>query len=133
MLNLRGIANASIQGINPNRQITLRTGKWEIDPADLIQKPIYTDTQVKGNVQSLSSDDLRQIESMNLEGVLRAVYLYGNVSGVVRVSEQATSVLLFSENIGGETKVWTWNVFKVAEAWNGWCKVFVVLQNEDAP
>ena len=132
MINLRGIANNAIQGINPNIPIKLITGKWAIDPIDLIQKPIYTEAIVSGNVQSLSSDDLRQIESMNLEGTLRAVYLYGNVSGVVRVSEQATSVLKFTADVGGDVQEWTWNVFKVAEAWTGWCKVFVVLQNESA-
>lgn len=130
-INLRGIANTAIQGINPNREITLRTGTYEIDPATLLQVPVYTDTILQGNVQSLTSDDLAHITALNLEGTVKAVYLYGNISGVVRASGQSSSELLFTDNIGGVVGVWTWNVFKVAEAWTNWCKVFVVLQDNE--
>lgn len=126
---LRGIANNAIQGINRNKPIALRTGTYQINPNTLLQEVVYTETQVMGNVQSLSNDDLRQIESLNLEGTIRAVYLYGNVSGVVRASGQGSSVLRFESDIGGVVGTWEWNVFKVAEAWDGWCKVFVVLQD----
>lgn len=131
-LNLRGIANNAIQGINPNLPITLRMGSYQINPDTLLQEPVYTESQVMGNVQSLSNDDLAQVAAVNLEGTVKAVYLYGNVSGVVRSSGQASSELLFKDDIGGVVGIWTWNVYKVAEAWPGWCKVFAVLQENEA-
>lgn len=130
---LRGIANAAIQGINPNKPMTLRmaTGGYTIDPETRLQIPVYTETQVMGNDQSLSSDDLNHVEALNLEGTVRAIYLYGNVSGVVRASGQGSSVLRFESDIGGTVGIWEWNVYKVAEAWQGWCKVFAVLQDNE--
>lgn len=132
MIDLRGIANAAIQVINPNLPITVSMPNgYAIDPATLFQVPVYTTLQVEGNVQTLSSDDLSQIDGLNIEGTLRAVYLYGNFNGILRPDQQPNTVLRFSTNESGVTKVRDWNVFKVLEVWQDWCKVAIVLQTEE--
>lgn len=135
MIDLRGIANASIQSINPNLPVRISVPDgYTVDPETLLQVPNYTFMDVQGNVQSLSSDDLSQIDALNIEGTLRAVYLYGNFNGVLRPDGQPTTVLSFATNESGVTKTRNWNVFKVLEVWQTWCKVAVVLQvNEVTP
>lgn len=129
MINLRGIANAAIQSINPNQQITIGLPNgYAIDPDTLIQIPAYTTMVAPGNVQTLSSDDLKQVDSLNIEGTLRCIYLYGNFNGILRPDNQPNVTMTFVTNESGETRAREWNVFKVLEVWSTWCKVAVVLQ-----
>lgn len=131
MINLRGIANSAIQQINANQLIKISAPNgWTVDPDTLLQKPSYTEHQAMGNVQALSSDDLNQIAGLNQEGTLRAVYLYGNWGGVLRPEQLPNTVLKFSTNQSGIVAEREWNVFKVLEEWQTWCKVAVVLQTK---
>lgn len=134
MINLRGIANSAIQSINPNQSIDVSVPDgYIINPDTLLQEPKYILETVQGNVQSLSSDDLKQMDGLNIEGTLRAVYVYGNYGGVLRPDGQPNSILRFVTNESGVTKARDWNVYKVLEAWPMWCKVAVVLQTEEIP
>lgn len=127
MINLRGLANAAIQGVNPNTQITVRISDgYEIDPATLRQVPSYLDYPAMGNVQALDGDDLAQVNNLNIQGTIRAVYLYGSLSGVIRPDSVSVSRLIFTSNESGVCKEREWNVFKVLETWSTWCKVAVV-------
>ena len=131
MVNLRGIANSAIQQINPNQLIKISAPNgYTVDPDTLLQMPAYTQLTAQGNVQSLSSDDLDQMSGLNIEGTLRAVYLYGNWGGVLRPDGQPNTILTFTTNESGITKEREWNVFQVLEMWATWCKVAVVLQAE---
>lgn len=127
-MNLRGLANSAIQGINPNSPMTVRIsdGTYAIDPATRRQVPNYIDYPAMGNVQALDGDDLGQVNSLNIQGTIRAVYLYGNVSGVIRPDGVSVSRLVFTSNESGVCKEREWNVFKVLESWATWCKVAVV-------
>jgi len=127
-VNLRGLANSAIQGINPNTPMTVRIsdGTYTIDPATLRQVPNYIEYPAMGNVQALDGDDLGQVNYLNIQGTIRAVYLYGSVSGVIRPDSVSVSRLIFSSNESGVTKEREWNVFKVLESWQNWCKVAVV-------
>lgn len=133
MINLRGIANAAIQGINPNIKIRVQSPNGFTTDEYYNQVPKYIEETLQGNVQAMSSDDLKHIDGLNLEGTLRAVYLYGNYNGVMRVGQQPSTKLFFTTNESGVTREREWNVFKMLEAWQGWCKVAVVLQEEVIP
>lgn len=131
MINLRGIANSAIQQINPNQLIKISAPNgYTVDPDTLLQMPAYTQLTAQGNVQALTSDDLDQMSGLNIEGTLRAVYLYGNWGGVLRPDGQPNTILSFVTNESGTTKERDWNVFQVLEMWQTWCKVAVVLQAE---
>lgn len=128
-LDLRTIANGAIQGINPDLQITiLQPDGYAIDPGTLVQVPNWIEQPALGNVQSMSSDDLTQVSALNIEGTMRAVYLRGNYNGIFRPGQQPNTVLRFTTNESGTTAERDWNVFKVLEVWQTWCKVAVVLQ-----
>ena len=129
MINVRGIANAAIQAVNPNIPvIVLMPNGYVIDPDTLLQVPGYTETAAQGQLQALDGDDNRQIDSLNIQGTIRAMYLYGSIAGVMRPDQQPSANVRFTSNEGGITAEREWNVFKVLETWSAWCKVAIVLQ-----
>ena len=131
-MNLRSLANAATQTINPNIALTVyvSNGTYTINPATLRQEPVFTTYEAYGNVQALDGDDLGQMDYLNIQGTIRAVYIYGNVSGVIRPDSISSAQLEFFSNESGIVKNRKWNVFKVIEAWPDWCKVAVVYSDE---
>ena len=128
-LDLRSIANGAIQGVNPDLSITIKQPSgYTVDPDTLVQVPNWVEQSALGNVQSMSSDDLTQVQALNIEGTMRAVYLRGNYNGIFRPGQQPNTVLRFTTNESGTVATRDWNVFKVLEVWSTWCKVAVVLQ-----
>ena len=72
-------------------------------------------------VQALTSPELRQLDSLNIQGVMKAVYLSGRWHGAVRVGQQGGDLLKFHGQ--------TWLAVQVIENWSTWSKLAVVLQN----
>jgi hypothetical protein len=89
--------------------------------AGLKQVPSYA-AAVSGpaQLQALDSSELRQVEGLNLQGVIKAIYLRGNLAGVVRPNGTGGDLVI----IGMQT----WLVVKVLETWPLWTKAVVVLQ-----
>lgn len=84
-----------------------------------------TSLTVLAQVQPLSSQDLRQLEGINLGGDARGVYVNGDLNGVVRVLLKGGDLLTFPDGT-------IWLVKQQLEGFNmtaGWTKVAVVLQN----
>ncbi len=74
-------------------------------------------------VQALTYTDLRQLDGLNITGIRRAMYLYGDVEAIVRVAQQGGTLIQFAGQ--------TWLVVQVAENWNpmdGWVKCICTLQ-----
>ncbi|QHJ83104.1 MAG: hypothetical protein [Caudoviricetes sp.] len=129
-MNLRGIANNAIQGINPNISVVVRLPNgYTIDPLTRKQVPAYIDTPAKGQLQALDGDDLKQMLGLNIQGTIRAMYLYGSLAGVIRPDGSSQSHVVFTSNEAGVTKSREWGVFKVLESWQTWCKVAIVYQD----
>lgn len=129
-MNLRGIANNAIQGINHNISVVVRLPNgYTIDPATRKQVPAYIDTHAQGQLQALDGDDLKQIAGLNIQGSIRAMYLYGSLAGVIRPDGSSQSHIIFTSNEAGVTKSRQWGVFKVLESWQTWCKVAIVYQD----
>lgn len=129
-MNLRGIANNAIQGINPNISVVVRLPNgYTIDPATRKQVPAYTDTPAMGQLQALDGDDLKQVSGLNIQGTIRAMYLYGSLAGVIRPDGSSQSHVVFTSNEAGVVKSRQWGVFKVLESWQAWCKVAIVYQD----
>ena len=75
-----------------------------------------------GQVQSLSSRDLRQLESLNIQGSLKAVYFYGSIDAIVRPTSKGGDLLILPDGS-------TWLTTVKLEDWPDWCKVAVTLQD----
>lgn len=129
-MNLRGIANAAIQSINPNIPVTVKSPNgFTVDPLTRRQIPAYITQQAQGQLQALDGDDLGQVNGLNIQGTIRAMYLYGSIAGVIRPDGSPQSHVVFASNEGGITKEREWGVFKVLETWPDWCKVAIVYQD----
>lgn len=75
-----------------------------------------------GQVQPLSSKDLRQIDGLNLQGTLEAIYIDGDISGIIRSLNKGGDIITDpSGNV--------WLVNQVLEHWPDWTKVVATLQN----
>lgn len=134
-LNLHAAVRGPINAVNPDQQVTWRRSAGYTTGAAGARTPYYVDTpNVGAQVQALSAKDLQHRDMLNVQGVKRAVYLFGNVQGAVRPDAKGGDLLVFPQNLGGTPQ--TWLVVAVLETWNpdgaGWCKVGVQLQDDAA-
>jgi hypothetical protein len=122
-VNLSGIVSGSVGAINPNVLIDILHGDGTfVTQDDGTRAPAYQVFRgIRVQIQALTSDELRQVEGMNLQGDRQSVYLPAHWGGVVRVSAEAGDLL----KIGRET----WMVTSVMERWPDWTRLMVTLQN----
>lgn len=124
-MNLHGIVRGAIQAVNPDIPVIVKVSRGYATADDGKRTPKYaTPCEVMGQVQNLTFRDLQQLDGLNLQGERRAIYLNGNIDGLVR-----------SENKGGDLITVTcgpakgvWLVAQVLESWPDWCKVAATLQ-----
>lgn len=122
-MDLRGIVNGVTTVVNPNEIVTvLRSNGFTIG-AGAKQVPKYA-APVSGpaQLQALDADDIKQLDGLNIQGTIRAIYLRGSLAGVVRPNQ--TGGDLVKRKDGAET----WLVVQVLESWPDWTKAAIVLQ-----
>ena len=125
-MNIRGIANKYIQVPNKNQFINwVQSNGYVTDDAGN-RTPMTLTLTVEAQIQALSATDLKHIDGLNITGVMRSVYMYGNAAGVVRADQIGGDILVFPEVPGGCNKNWLIN--QVIETWSDWCHVIVTLQ-----
>jgi len=122
-MDLRGIANSVSNSVNPNEIVTVERSTGYTIGEGRRQVPTYA-APVSGpaQVQALDGDDLKQIEGLNVQGVIRAIYLRGTLAGVIRPDQTGGDIV--KRKAGAET----WLVVKVLESWPNWTKAVIVLQ-----
>ena len=123
-MNIRQLANSAITVVNPNTVVSvLRSTGYTVD-ANRRQVPSYA-AAVTGpaQVQALSGSDLKQLEGLNLQGVMRAIYLRGVLAGVIRPDSTGGDLILIADQ--------RCPVAKVLEPWAGWTKAVIVLQESE--
>ena len=127
MLDLFGLTNSAIQSLNVNQSITWVQNTGYTTNAAGKRTPTTTNVTIAAQIQALSGEALRHAENLNLQGVMRSVYMYGNPQGVERVDSKGGDVLQFAEIPGGNLA--NWLVTSVVETWPTWAHVIVTLQN----
>lgn len=126
-MNLHGLVSGVIGAVNPHIDVSLQRSNGYTTAANGSRTPTYDTTVVgPGQVQALGPQDLKHMEKLNIQGVTRKVYLYGNWMGVVRSDNKGGDVLTFPQvpAYAGQE----WKVATVFETWDSWCAVGVVLQ-----
>ena len=121
-MNLRGIANGMTSRVRPNRSITWRrsTG-WAQDPDTGQRTSTYSDRQIIGQIQAVSSQDLQLLGGFATQGYHRSIYINGHALGTLRNEMKGGDQFLFDGK--------TWKVVAIPEDWDdaGWCKILVTL------
>ena len=120
-MDLRGLANAVSNTVNPNKIVTVLRSTGFTVGVGRKQVPTYA-TPVTGpaQIQALDANDIKQLDGLNIQGTIRAIYLHGSLAGVVR-----------PDGIGGDLVQidgQNWLVVKVLEGWSDWTKAAIVLQ-----
>lgn len=126
-LNLHQIVSGAIGRINPFVEATLLRATGYATAADGTQTPTYAAPVTAAvQVQALSSDELKQVEGLNVQGNKQAVYLNGNWSGIVRPDRKGGDLII----IAAGPQAGAYLTITVLENWSSWTKLAVVLQNE---
>lgn len=127
-MDLRGIANSVSNAVNANMIVSLAASTGSTQGAGYRQVPSYA-TPVDGpaQIQALDSVDLKQIDGLNISGVVRAIYLRGVLNGVIRPNGNGGDVITIAAPAPPQY-IGTWLVAKVLETWPTWTKAAIVLQ-----
>lgn len=120
-MDLRGIANGVTTAVNPNKTVTVLRSTGYTIGAGRKQVPSYADPVTgPGQIQALDANDIKQLDGLNIQGTVRAIYLRGVLAGVVRPDGTGGDIV----QIDGQN----WLVVKVLEGWPTWTKAAIVLQ-----
>lgn len=121
-MDLRGLANGVSSTVNPNQTVRVSRSTGYTIGAGRKQVPSYaTPVEGPGQVQALDGKDLQQLDGLNIQGAIRAIYLRGALAGVIRPDGTGGDLV---ETADGQT----WLVVKVLESWPTWTKAAIVLQ-----
>ncbi|WP_227242405.1 hypothetical protein [Paraburkholderia caribensis] len=128
-MNLRGIVNGVTSTVNANTAAQLLRSAGYTTSASGKRTPAYADpVPAQVQVQALSAKEVQHLDSLNIEGVLRKVYLYGDWRGVYRPDNQGGDLITFGANVRADLANTSWLVVQVLETWADWCSLAVQLQ-----
>lgn len=127
-MDLRGIANGVSSTVNPNQTVTVLRSTGYTIGAGAKQVPSYA-APVSGpaQIQALDADDIKQLDGLNIQGTIRAIYLRGTLAGVVRPNQTGGDLVTIAAPAPVALRG-TWLVVKVLESWPDWTKAAIVLQ-----
>lgn len=120
-MDLRTLSNSVSSQVNANTLVTVLRSTGFTVGAGRKQIPTYA-APVTGpaQIQALDAKDLKQLDGLNIQGTIKAIYLRGILAGVIRPDGVGGDLIQF----GGKT----WLVVKVLEGWSQWTKVAAVEQ-----
>lgn len=128
-MNFHGAVKSLIGGANPPTFIAWLQSDGFTTTPDYRQVPAYKGAQtIQAQIQSMSADELKKVEGMNIQGVKRALYIEGQAAGVIRCDAKGGDLFQFPEIRNGPNK--TWLAVLALETWPDWVKVVVTLQDD---
>jgi len=127
-VDLRSICNAATNTVNPNIIVSVQSSTGYTTGNGYQQVPQYA-APVTGpaQIQALDGSDLKQLEGLNIQGRIQAIYFRGVLAGVVRANSQGGDLVTIASPAPPQY-VGTWLVAKVLETWPDWTKAAIVLQ-----
>lgn len=87
---------------------------------------------MSAQVQPLSYQDLEHLSGLNIQGIQRGVWLYGDVEGIIRLAGLGGDLIVFPYRLGRIPPGSVWLITQNLEPWSNddWCHVAVTLQDE---
>ena len=122
MLNVFAIAGRLTPIINPHNTIILKISDGVQVNADYSTTPKFIEIEIRAEIQAMSTSDLQQVENMNQQSDMRAVYIIGGIKALNRPLQYGGDILHF---YGSD-----WLVTQQLEEWGdgSWTKVAVTRQ-----
>lgn len=129
MINVRALANAATQNVNPNRMVTLEVSQGYTVNDYGEQVELFLSKEVEIQSQALGNSDKRLLveAGINMQQEMISIYIFGAVDGIRRWVQKGSSRLLFPAY--GEDEPVIWNVEMVAESWPTWTRVVACRQS----
>ena len=124
-MDLHGIVRGAVTAVNPDITVAVSQSTGYTTADDGTQVPTYSTFPAEAQVQALSGKDLRQIDGLNLQGTLCAIYFFGQVSGNIRASSEGGDLV----TVPSGPYAGTWLVTNSLETWPDWSKCVCTLQN----
>ena len=130
-MNLQSLTASAVSAVNPMVSCSLQVSTGSVTNADFSKSPSYAvPVTVMGQIQALTFSDLSQLDGLNIQGIKRAIYLQGDIEGLLRPSGKGGDLITMPDGS-------IWLVVIVLEAWGqntgktggNWCKCAVTLQN----
>ena len=125
-MNLRAAANAITRAVNPNVPATLRRCSGYDTSASGKRTPAYAaDEPITIQEQSLSTEELKHVDSLNIQGTLAGFWMNGPITAADRRT-----------GVGGDLVIIdgvTWLCVHVLENWrrSGWSHFVGQQQTDD--
>lgn len=121
MINVRALANAATQNVNPNITVILQVNTgYDIDDAGN-QIPTFIEENIAVQIQSLSSQEKYNLDLINKQGEFISIYAFGAIDGIRRWLQKGSSRFIFPAY--GEDAPAVWEVNQVMESYRNWTRV----------
>jgi hypothetical protein len=122
-MNLHSMVAPYIGAVNPHQTVTIRPSTGSVTLANGKRTPVYgPPVTVTAQLQALTTDDLAQVDAVNVTAIRKSAWLNGSYSAINRSGQQGGDLLTDAQG-----RVWL--VSQVAEEWNEWTHIILVLQN----
>ncbi len=122
MIDLFNVARGQVSVVNAPVLVNVKRSLGYTTASDGTRTPIYnTIVGIKADVQPMTNQDLHQVDGLNMGGEKTAMYLSGELLGVLRAGQNGGDVVQFQD--GKE-----YLVVLVLEQWANWVKVAAVRQ-----
>lgn len=122
-MNLHAIVTPAISAVNPLVPVIVKLSTGWTTNADGTRTPTYTEVDgVSAQVQALTFKDIQQIAGLNLQGTRKAMYVTGEIDGLVRSTSKGGDLITMPDGS-------IWLVAMILEQWPDWAKAAVTLQN----
>ncbi|MHB1952468.1 MAG: hypothetical protein ACYCOU_01870 [Sulfobacillus sp.] len=122
-MDMRGLANGVSNSVNPNVPVTIQASLgYTTGGAGMRQVPTYA-TAVAGfaQVQALTSEDLRHLDGLNIQGATFSIILRGPLNTALRPNAQGGDLV----TLNGKTFL----TVAVLEQWPLWTRAAIRLQD----
>jgi hypothetical protein len=125
-MNLHSIVGPAISAVNPSIVVAIQVNQGYTTAADGTRTPTLAPAvNAVVQLQPLTYRDIQQLDGLNLQGIRKAIYINGEIDGLVRVSNNGGDVVTFPDGS-------VWLVALILEGFSltaGWCKAAIQLQN----
>jgi hypothetical protein len=129
-MNLEIIAGGAIAAVNPQRTILwMKSNGYTTDNTGHRAPSFAPAIQILAQIQPLPTHELEHMDSLNIQGTLRAIYLASEAASGVRIGKEGGDLFQFSDPVLRNCTLATWLAVSVEETWSTWSKVIVQLQN----
>lgn len=129
-MNLHAIVAPFIAAVNPMLPVRVKISSGVTTAADGSRAPTYAaEYAARAQVQAMSSRDLRQVAGINLQGTMVAIYLSGDIEGIVRPLAKGGDLITFPDGLVYLVSVALENWGASGSPAEQWSKVAAILQN----